>query len=177
MLDVGSSTGGFTDYALRHGAKKVVAVDVGSDQMHASLRNDSRVELYEKTDIRNFVTNSPIDLVVADVSFISLREILPHVLKLAGSDAQIVAMVKPQFEAGARDVNKGVVKNDSIRRRIMKDFEEWAKKYFVILDKADSEVAGSKEISNVSTSLKSSDNSLALGCSVGALVKHGPSRI
>ena len=79
VLDVGSSTGGFTQYALLHGARKVFAVDVGTNQLHRSLRNDERIELHEKTDIRDFITKEPLDIVVGDVSFISLREILPHV--------------------------------------------------------------------------------------------------
>jgi 23S rRNA (cytidine1920-2'-O)/16S rRNA (cytidine1409-2'-O)-methyltransferase len=144
VLDVGSSTGGFTDYALRRGAKKVIAVDVGADQMHPTLRNDPRIELHEKTDIREVkdLSSDP-NIVMIDVSFISMREILPCVAKLAGN-AQIAAMVKPQFEAGSGDVHKGVVKNDAMRRKILKDFEDWTKKSFKIIDKADSEVAGSK---------------------------------
>jgi 23S rRNA (cytidine1920-2'-O)/16S rRNA (cytidine1409-2'-O)-methyltransferase len=145
VLDVGSSTGGFTQYALLHGATKVFAVDVGTEQLHPSLRGDSRIELHEKTDIRNFTTDEQIDLVVGDVSFISLREILPHVSTLVSKDAQIVAMVKPQFEAGESNVkHKGVIKNDRMRRDILKDFESWAMQHFKILDKADSDVAGSK---------------------------------
>lgn len=145
ILDVGSSTGGFTDYALQHGAIKSIAVDVGTDQLHPLLRNDPRIELHEQTDIRDFITDQRIDIVVADVSFISLREILPHVAKLANPDTRIVAMVKPQFEAGAANLkHKGVIKNDRMRRDILKDFEAWAARYFIILDKADSEVSGSK---------------------------------
>lgn len=145
MLDVGSSTGGFTEYALRHGATKVVAVEVGTNQMHPSLRNDPRIELHEKTDIREFITDQPIDLVVADVSFISLREILPSVARLVSPKADIVVMVKPQFEAGASNLkHKGVIKNDRVRRDILKDFELWAKDKFVTVDKADSLIAGAK---------------------------------
>lgn len=145
VLDVGSSTGGFTDYALRYGARKVIAVDVGTDQLHPSLRDDDRIELHEKTDIRDFVTNAQIDIVVGDVSFISLREILPHVSeKLMNKNTILVAMVKPQFEAGKNQVSKGVIKNDKIRRQILTDFEVWAKKYFITLDRHDSSVAGQK---------------------------------
>lgn len=145
VLDVGSSTGGFTDYALQHGASKVWAVDVGTEQLHPSLRSNKRIELHEKTDIRDFYLEEKPDIVVMDVSFISLREILPHIAKeLSSKDTQIMAMVKPQFEAGRHQVNKGVIKNDSVRRQIIKDFEVWAKDYFVILDKHDSEVAGAK---------------------------------
>jgi 23S rRNA (cytidine1920-2'-O)/16S rRNA (cytidine1409-2'-O)-methyltransferase len=144
VLDVGSSTGGFTDYALQHGASKVFAVDVGTEQLHPSLRSHPKIELHEKTDIRDFTPSQPIDIVVMDVSFISLREILPHIASIVSPAAQIVAMVKPQFEAGKAQVNKGVIKNDSVRRQILKDFEQWAKPYFKVIDKRDSDVAGTK---------------------------------
>ncbi|UOG67080.1 TlyA family RNA methyltransferase [Candidatus Nanosynbacter sp. HMT-352] len=145
VLDIGSSTGGFTDYSLRHGAKKVFAVDVGTDQLHPSLRPNPKIVLYEKTDIRDFYADEAIDIIVGDVSFISLREILPHVAEnLMNTNTILVAMAKPQFEAGRHQVNKGIIKNDKVRRQILSDFEDWAKKYFVILDKKDSEVAGSK---------------------------------
>ncbi len=164
VLDVGSSTGGFTDYSLQHGAKKVIAVDVGTDQLHPRLRVDSRVELYEKTDIRDVRTTkavsneqraekSPvqvtlsdqIDVVVADVSFISLRLILPHVSTLTSHSSILVAMCKPQFEAGKDQTNKGIIKNSAMRRQILKDFETWLiQNGFMILDKADSHVSGTK---------------------------------
>ena len=144
VLDVGSSTGGFTDYALQHGARKVFAVDVGTEQLHPSLRGDIRIDLHEKTDIRDFSPSALPDIVVIDVSFISLREILPHIAKESGSSTLIAAMVKPQFEAGRHQVNKGVIKNDAVRREILRDFESWAKQFFTIVDKADSDVAGAK---------------------------------
>lgn len=144
VLDVGSSTGGFTDYALQHGAKKVLAVDVGTDQLHPSLRNDKRIELHEKTDIRDFFPSDPVDIVVIDVSFISLREILPHITKIAPRGAEIVAMLKPQFEAGRGQTNKGVIKNNTVRRKIIADFESLAEQYFIIQSKRDSEIAGQK---------------------------------
>lgn len=144
VLDIGSSTGGFTDMALRSGARKVIAVDVGTNQMHSTLRSDPRIELHEKTDIRSFVTDKKIDLIVADVSFISLREILPSILKLCSANTQVVVMVKPQFEAGLALKHKGVIKNDTMRRNILKDFENWTQKVFKIVKKADSGVAGAK---------------------------------
>jgi 23S rRNA (cytidine1920-2'-O)/16S rRNA (cytidine1409-2'-O)-methyltransferase len=144
VLDVGSSTGGFTDYALKHGATKVIAVDVGSKQMHPTLRDNPRVELHENTDIRQVKKITAPDIVLIDVSFISLKDILPAVSSLASKKTKIVAMVKPQFEAGSRQVNKGIVKNDSMRRQIFKDFENWAKKHFTVEAKADSNVAGAK---------------------------------
>lgn len=145
ILDVGSSTGGFTDYALQHGAKKVVAVDVGTNQLHPKLRKDKRIELHEQTDIRaiDYLAETP-DIIVIDVSFISLRDILPHLVTLSDKQTQIVAMLKPQFEAGRHQTNKGVIKNDKMRRDILKDFEAWSKKLFVIKDKADSDVHGEK---------------------------------
>jgi 23S rRNA (cytidine1920-2'-O)/16S rRNA (cytidine1409-2'-O)-methyltransferase len=145
VLDVGSSTGGFTDYALRNGAKKVYAVDVGTDQLHPSLRRNPQIELHEKTDIRDFYLKKMPDIILIDVSFISLRDVLPHLHEnLSGPDTYIAAMVKPQFEAGKDQTNKGIIKNDSIRRQILKDFEVWAKEKFVIIDKRDSDVAGAK---------------------------------
>lgn len=144
VLDVGSSTGGFTDYALQNGAKKVYAVDVGTDQLHPSLQKHGRIELYEKTDIRNFTPSATPDIIVMDVSFISLRDVLPHIATISGKQTDIIAMLKPQFEAGKQQINKGVIKNDAMRRQILKDFEMWVKKYFVIMNKADSDVAGAK---------------------------------
>ena len=146
VLDVGSSTGGFTDYALRNGAKKVYAVDVGTDQLHPSLHNHPSIELHEKTDIRDFyITHEKPDIIVIDVSFISLREILPHLAKnLSSPQTQIAAMLKPQFEAGREQTNKGIIKNEAVRRQILRDFETWAKQYFIVKDKRDSDVHGAK---------------------------------
>jgi len=162
VLDVGSSTGGFTDYALQNGAKKVIAVELGTKQLHPRLYGNSKIELHEQTDIRNvyvkkqvkedknisdkvvYIAKSP-DIIVIDVSFISLRQILPHIDKyIAGPKTQILAMIKPQFEAMSTDKNKGIIKNEAIRRSILKDFELWAKKYFVIINKADSQIFGTK---------------------------------
>ncbi len=145
VLDVGSSTGGFTDYALQHGARKVLAVEVGSNQLHPSLHGDPRIELHEKTDIRNFKTTENIDIVVADVYFTSLRDLLPSIAKLVTPSTELALMVKPQFEAAASNLkHKGIIKNDKIRRQILKDFEDWARPSFSIVDKADSLVAGAK---------------------------------
>lgn len=146
VLDVGSSTGGFTDYALKHGAKHVIAVEVGTNQLHPSLHGNPKIELHEQTDIRDFKNQGEIpQIVVADVSFISLREILPSVAKLSDKSTQIVVMVKPQFEAGNSDLkHKGVIKNDKMRRDILRDFEQWAHGSFIIKDKADSSVSGAK---------------------------------
>lgn len=146
MLDVGSSTGGFTDYALQHYAKKVIGVEVGTNQLHPSLLGHPKIELHEQTDIRDMhdLSSTP-DIVVIDVSFISLRDVLPHIATLCSKKTEIIAMVKPQFEATAANLkHKGVIKNDRMRRDILKDFESWARQYFIIIDKADSSVAGAK---------------------------------
>lgn len=144
VLDVGSSTGGFTDFALKNGARKVIAVDVGTSQLHPTLIGHPRIELHEQTDIRGFKPVETPDIIVVDVSFISLREILPHLAKLAGEKTQVAAMCKPQFESGSNAKHKGVIKNDRLRREILKDFEAWLKQYFVTIDKADSDITGSK---------------------------------
>ncbi len=152
VLDVGSSTGGFTDFALKNGAKKVIAVDVGTDQMHPSLRGDERIELHEKTDIRKFKideNSSRPDLILIDVSFISLRKILPYLhknlnKKFVQDETLTVAMLKPQFEADPGETSKGVVKNNRIRREIMHEFELWVKKYYKIIRKQDSKISGEK---------------------------------
>lgn len=144
VLDVGSSTGGFTDYALHKGAKKVIAVDVGTDQLHLKLRADERIELYEKTDIRDFKLKSAPDIIMVDVSFISLNLILPHLARLSSSKTIIITLLKPQFEAGNEQINRGIIKNDSIRRTILKDFENWTKNLFNIVGKVDSNITGSK---------------------------------
>jgi 23S rRNA (cytidine1920-2'-O)/16S rRNA (cytidine1409-2'-O)-methyltransferase len=135
VLDVGSSTGGFTEYALKKGAQKVIAVEVGTNQLHPSLQANPNIELHEQTDIRKFKTKDTIDIVLADVSFISLREILPAIASLSNKNTQIAVMLKPQFEAGANQINKGVIKNDTVRRKIFKDFELWSKKDFKIIEK------------------------------------------
>lgn len=145
VLDVGSSTGGFTDYAIRNGARLVIAVDKGTEQLAPILRNNPRIELHEKTDIRQFKTLARPDLVLIDVSFISLREILPDLVRFCGPDTEVVAMVKPQFETSdARVLHKGVVKNERYRREILHELELWLKSKFVIVAKADSKVEGLK---------------------------------
>ena len=212
VLDIGSSTGGFTDYVLQNGAKKFIAGDVGTDQMHPKLRNSPQVELHEKTDIRNVclrqtATRNILDLrevvrsegeltraktvlsegevsedtsreekpfvvellrsgderalrkssrqlaisvedpdvVLIDVSFISLRDILPHISQLVNQNSLVLAMAKPQFEAGKNiQKNRGVIKNERQRREILRDFETWVQKLFKVIDKSDSMVAGTK---------------------------------
>lgn len=148
VLDVGSSTGGFTDYSLKNGAKGVIAVELGSGQMDSTLRSNPAVELHEKTDIREMnkseLTFEP-DIVVIDLSFISLRNVLPHIRSLVKLDTKMLILVKPQFEVGSKDKNSGIVKNQKIRRQILKDFETWLKaNKFVVRNKIDSSVHGLK---------------------------------
>lgn len=123
-LDVGASTGGFTHVLLDRGAKHLYAIDVGSGQLHESLRKRPEVVSLEETDIRAFsptrLDTAP-DLVVVDVSFISLKLILPAALALAKPVAQLVALIKPQFEAGRAAIKKGVVRDATIHTAVCAD--------------------------------------------------------
>ena len=147
VLDVGSSTGGFTDYALQHGATKVYAVDVGTGQLAYKLRQDSRVEVMERTDIRTIESLPQLpDIAVADVSFISLVAILPAIARLVASGAPIVAMAKPQFETdkATADRYRGVIRDETVRQQILALFQTKVKKSFTIIDAADSAVHGAE---------------------------------
>jgi 23S rRNA (cytidine1920-2'-O)/16S rRNA (cytidine1409-2'-O)-methyltransferase len=127
-LDVGASTGGFTDVLLQRGAARVIALDVGYGQLHPRLREDPRVTVVERTNARS-VTELPYPprLVVCDVSFISVRTALPPVLRLAAPGWEAVVLVKPQFEAGRSEVRKGgVVKDPAVRRRVVREVAEAA---------------------------------------------------
>ena len=144
VLDIGSSTGGFTEFALRNGATKVIAVEKGTGQMKAPLCFNPQVELHEKTDIFEFTLSEPVDLILADVSFVSLREVLGYARKiLVAPGTELFVMLKPQFEARPFQLKNGVVKNSKMRREIIADFELWLKSNgFVIVGKRDNEVAG-----------------------------------
>ncbi len=121
-LDVGASTGGFTDCLLQHGAARVVALDVGHGQLHPRLRSDERVTVLERVNARTLESLPfPPDLVTVDVSFISLRAVLPPVLRLAAPGWQALALVKPQFEAGRAEVRKGVVRDPEVHRRVLRE--------------------------------------------------------
>jgi 23S rRNA (cytidine1920-2'-O)/16S rRNA (cytidine1409-2'-O)-methyltransferase len=128
-LDVGSSTGGFTDVLLSRGAAKVYAVDVGTNQLAWKLRQDPRVLVLEQTNARYLTTEQipePIDIVVCDASFISLSKVLESPLKFARAGAKLVALIKPQFEAGRAEVGKGgVVRDLEVRRRVCDAAAEW----------------------------------------------------
>lgn len=142
VLDIGSSTGGFTELALKLGAKKVFAIEKGSRQMKAPLRFDPRVELHEKTDFFD-VEPMRVDAIVADVSFVSLTKILKHAREFADRGTDFLVMLKPQFEAAPSQLWKGVVKNEKMRREIIKGFEIWLKQNkFIVINKRDNEVFG-----------------------------------
>ena len=189
VLDIGSSTGGFTALALEGGAAKVIAIEKGTGQMRVELAYDSRVELHEKTDIfevctsqfcppnRTFFSgnrriihrisqeNSTIsqgkadcpkltsckpriistpDIILADVSFVSLRKVLRYAREcLAGEGTEFLVLLKPQFEVGDAELHRGVLKNNRVRREVNKKFEQWLRANgFVVLGKRDSGVAG-----------------------------------
>ena len=178
VLDIGSSTGGFTELALRRGARKVIAVEKGTRQMKAPLRFDARVELHEKTDIfevgvrgdaveaagardaveaagtrdegasgatKARVEIEPVEVVLADVSFVSLRPILEKARELAVPGADFLVMLKPQFEARPEQLVRGVVKNERMRREIVQGFERWLKaEGWVIVKKQDNATVGRK---------------------------------
>ena len=126
-LDAGASTGGFTDALLQRGAAEVVAVDVGHGQLDARLRRDPRVVVRERTNVRHFTgpddVGGAVDLVSADLSFISLRTVLPALLAVARPGADLVLLVKPQFEAGRQEVSrgKGVIADPEVWRRVLAD--------------------------------------------------------
>ncbi|MFO7273566.1 MAG: TlyA family RNA methyltransferase [Bacillota bacterium] len=121
-LDVGASTGGFTDCLLRRGARRVYAVDVGRDQLHPRLRADPRVVVMEETDIRAVgALPEPVELAAVDVSFISLTLVLPAVVRLLAPSGQIVALIKPQFEVGPAGVGKGGIVRDPAQHRLAVD--------------------------------------------------------
>jgi len=125
VIDVGASTGGFTDCLLKHGARKVIAVDVGYGQLDWQLRQDQRVEVLEKTNVRYLKPedlNQPIHGAVIDVSFISLKIVVPPVSKLLTRHAFIVALIKPQFEVGKGKVGKGgVVRDPKLHLQVVED--------------------------------------------------------
>lgn len=161
-MDIGSSTGGFTEFALNSGASKVIAIEKGTNQMKSPLRFDPRIDLREKTDIFDITrevlglcgyfetaekphkNKTHLDVIMADVSFISLRKVLLHAkYHIASLDTDFFVMLKPQFEAKRFELQRGVVKNEAIRRGIVKEFETWLKTQgFIIVKKRDNDLAG-----------------------------------
>jgi 23S rRNA (cytidine1920-2'-O)/16S rRNA (cytidine1409-2'-O)-methyltransferase len=144
VLDVGSSTGGFTDFVLRSGATRCFCVDVGTGQLDWSLRQDPRVTVMEQTDIRDAKLPGLADIAVVDVSFVSLKQVLEPTAALLRPGGLIVAMAKPQFEAdrAVADRYKGVIKDEAVRSLVLSDIREWVRERFEILGEADSEVSG-----------------------------------
>ena len=127
-LDVGASTGGFTDCLLQHGAKRVYAVDVGQGQLAWKLRNDPRVVLMEHTNIRYLTAlPEPMQCAAIDVSFISLRLVLPALVSLLAPGAWVVALVKPQFEAGKAEADRGagIISDPTVHSRVLRELQEW----------------------------------------------------
>jgi len=123
-LDIGASTGGFTDVLLQRGAARVVALDVGHGQIDWKLRNDPRVIVIEHFNARHLKPSDlpgPVDVVTIDVSFISLRQILPVVPPLLRADADVIALVKPQFEAGRAEIRKGIIRDDAVQARVVEE--------------------------------------------------------
>ncbi len=123
-LDVGASTGGFTEVLLARNARRVYAVDVGRGQLHPKLRGEPRVTMLEATDARRLdraLVPEPAALVVIDVSFISLKRVLPAALACAAPGAELVALIKPQFEAGRRRLKKGIVRDPAVHRAVCED--------------------------------------------------------
>ena len=171
VMDVGSSTGGFTELALSRGATRVIAVEKGTNQMKEPLRSLPVVELHEKTDIFTVKPElaQDVQIYLIDVSFTSVRPVLTYIKSelieknqatnpatenqavarmgqrtpVQAQEIDIIAMLKPQFEAKPQDLVRGVIKNEKIRRRITKEFEEWTRrKGFVIINKHDSDLPG-----------------------------------
>jgi len=128
-IDVGASTGGFTDYLLQHGAKKVYAIDVGHDQLHYKIKDDSRVVNIENANFRYISTEiflESVDIIVVDVSFISLKLILPKIVEISNDKTNIVVLIKPQFEAGKNNIGKnGVVKDKKIHLVVLNNFNDY----------------------------------------------------
>ena len=128
-LDVGSSTGGFTDVLLSRGAAKVYAVDVGTNQLAWKLRQDPRVIVHEQTNARNLTTDvipEAVDIITCDASFIGLAKVLAAALDLAKPSAKLVALIKPQFEAGRAEVGKGgVVRDPAVHQRVCAEAQAW----------------------------------------------------
>lgn len=152
VCDIGSSTGGFTDFALKNGAKKVFAVDVGTGQLAQKIREDERVKVMERTDFRSVeVFDEDIDIFVCDVSFISLKKIIPKVYEIVqtqkNKSCEFIALIKPQFEAGTKEVSrgKGVIRDETLRQEIVEDIKNYATEIgFQTLGIVESPITGAK---------------------------------
>jgi 23S rRNA (cytidine1920-2'-O)/16S rRNA (cytidine1409-2'-O)-methyltransferase len=165
ICDIGSSTGGFSDFALQHGAKKIFAIDVGTGQLAQKIREDSRVVTMERTDFRDVKLTDPIDVFVCDVSFISLKQIIPKIVVVISTEAEkstpgrslgvarddktidIILLIKPQFEAGAKDVSrgKGIIRDAELRMSIVEDIKSFVlDQGFTVSGLTESPITGAK---------------------------------
>lgn len=148
-MDIGASTGGFTDCLLKHGARKVYAVDVGYGQLDWTLRNDPRVVVIERTNIRYMEREKvpeQVDLITIDVSFISLTKVIPRAIEFLKSGGEIIALVKPQFELQKGEVEKGgVIRSEEKRRKAVSEIRDFAVKLGLeVLGTAESPIKGAK---------------------------------
>lgn len=144
-LDVGASTGGFTDFLLQHGVSSVTAVDVGSSQLHERIKNDKRVSSFENTDIRNFPPGAKYEIIVADLSFIPLKNVLDTIISFGTAGSYFFLLIKPQFEVGKGNTKNGVVKNLTLVEDLLKTYEGLLKE------------CGAKSISMVPCAIKGGD--------------------
>ena len=149
-LDLGASTGGFTDCLLQRGAARVIALDVGYGQLHPRLRDDDRVTVLERVNARQLdALPFPPELITCDVSFISATRVLPPAIALAVPGWEALVLVKPQFEAGRADVPKGVVRDPAVHRRVLRDFcvatASWGARVAGVVDSAHPGPKGNRE--------------------------------
>jgi 23S rRNA (cytidine1920-2'-O)/16S rRNA (cytidine1409-2'-O)-methyltransferase len=145
VADVGASTGGFTDFVLRAGAKKVYCLDVGHDQLAASLRNDPRVTNFEGVNIKfPYELPEKVDIAVVDLSFISIKLVLKNIFDLTKPKGKIIALIKPQFEVGQTGLDQnGIVKSEGHRLVMLHELKEWCKAQgFTLIDQCESPILG-----------------------------------
>ena len=135
ILDIGSSTGGFTDCSIKSGAKLVVSVDVGSNQLYESLRNNPKIEVHENTNILDFETNHVFDFIVMDVSFVSIEYLIDGIMKFVNDNNSFITLIKPQFEIGNIHIKNGIVKNRNDYLRILNNIDLCLKNYNLGIDK------------------------------------------
>lgn len=135
ILDIGASTGGFTDCALKNGAKLVYSLDVGSSQLHESLRNNSKVVVLENTNILDYNPNIEFDYLVMDVSFVSIEYLLPKLDELINDDNSLICLIKPQFEVGKIHLKNGIVKDKNLYLKILENLNSELSKYNLGIEK------------------------------------------
>ena len=168
VMDIGASTGGFTDCVLQRGASRVYAIDVGYGQLDWRLRSDPRVVVMDRFNIRNLCPQDipePVDLAVIDVSFISLRLVFPAILPVLREDAHLVALVKPQFEVGKGQVGKGgIVRDERLREQVRDRFVEYARSLRLeVIGVMDSTLLGKKGNKEMLVGLKKDDRTCTDG--------------